>query len=87
MLNFFDVVELSEEEDLEKTIKQLSHILISVKHEQEYMSVRDRIHRSINESTNSRVVLWALFEAVVLITVVVGQVWYLKRFFEVRRMV
>lgn len=87
MLIFFDVVELSEEEDLEKTIKQLSHILISVKHEQEYMSVRDRIHRSINESTNSRVVLWALFEAVVLITVVVGQVWYLKRFFEVRRMV
>lgn len=68
-------------------IGQLSNTLRTVKHEQEYMGVRDRIHRNINESTNSRVVTWAFFEALVLIIMVIGQVMYLKRFFEVRRVV
>ncbi|XP_015907820.1 transmembrane emp24 domain-containing protein 2 [Parasteatoda tepidariorum] len=72
---------------LEEMIKELSTSLTSVKHEQEYMAVRDRIHRSINESTNSRVVMWAFFEAVVLVAMTFGQVYYLKRFFEVRRVV
>jgi len=72
---------------LEEMIKELSTGLTSVKHEQEYMSVRDRIHRTINESTNSRVVLWAFFEALVLTAMTLGQVFYLKRFFEVRRVV
>merc|ERR1712244_87717 len=42
---------------LEDMIKELSTALTGVKHEQEYMAVRDRIHRSINENTNSRVVI------------------------------
>lgn len=49
--------------------------------------VRDKIHRSVNESTNSRVVLWSTFEALVLVLMTVGQVYYLKRFFEVKRVV
>ncbi|XP_064461200.1 transmembrane emp24 domain-containing protein 2-like [Ornithodoros turicata] len=75
------------ENKLEEMIKELSTAMASVKHEQEYMMVRDRIHRSINDSTNSRVVLWAFFEAAVLIAMTLGQVYYLKRFFEVRRVV
>ena len=51
------------------------------------MNVRDKIHRTINESTNSRVVLWSFFEALVLVSMTIGQVYYLKRFFEVRRVV
>lgn len=61
--------------------------LTGVKQEQEYMQVRDRIHRSINESTNFRVVIWSTFEALILVAMTVGQVYYLKRFFEVRRVV
>lgn len=72
---------------LEEQIKELASSLTSVKHEQEYMSVRDRIHRSINDSTNSRVVLWAFFEALLLVAITLGQVFYLRRFFEVRRVV
>ncbi|XP_044739000.1 transmembrane emp24 domain-containing protein 2 [Chrysoperla carnea] len=72
---------------LEEMIKQLSGQLTGVKHEQEYMQVRDRIHRAINENTNSRVVMWSFFEAAVLVAMTVGQVYYLKRFFEVRRVV
>eukprot|EP00095_Tigriopus_kingsejongensis_P010613 maker-scaffold795_size96016-snap-gene-0.22 protein:Tk10613 transcript:maker-scaffold795_size96016-snap-gene-0.22-mRNA-1 annotation:"transmembrane emp24 domain-containing protein 2 precursor" len=72
---------------LEDMIKELSTALTGVKHEQEYMSVRDRIHRAINESTNSRVVMWSFFEALVLVAMTLGQVYYLKQFFEVRRVV
>ncbi|XP_013793656.2 transmembrane emp24 domain-containing protein 2-like [Limulus polyphemus] len=72
---------------LEDMIKELSTSLTAVKHEQEYMAVRDRIHRAINENTNSRVVLWAFFEAIVLVCMTGGQIFYLKRFFEVRRVV
>lgn len=72
---------------LDDMVKELSKTLKSVKHEQEYMAVRDKIHRDINESTNSRVVLWAFFEALVLLAMTLGQIFYLKRFFEVRRVV
>ncbi|XP_053616985.1 transmembrane emp24 domain-containing protein 2 [Plodia interpunctella] len=72
---------------LEDMIKELASTLKIVKHEQEYMQVRDRIHRSINESTNSKVVLWSIFEAGVLLVMTLGQVYYLKRFFEVQRVV
>nr|CAG4650470.1 EOG090X0D99 [Sida crystallina] len=72
---------------LEEMIKELSSALRTVKHEQDYMAVRERVHRQINESTNSRVVMWSFFEAFVLVSMTVGQIYYLKRFFEVRRVV
>ncbi|CAH0402763.1 unnamed protein product [Chilo suppressalis] len=72
---------------LEDMIKELATTLKTVKHEQEYMQVRDRIHRGINESTNSHVVMWSVFEASVLLLMTLGQVYYLKRFFEVQRVV
>uniref|UniRef100_A0A915N480 GOLD domain-containing protein n=1 Tax=Meloidogyne javanica TaxID=6303 RepID=A0A915N480_MELJA len=70
-----------------KVVIELSAMLTAVKHEQEYMQVRDRVHRSINENTNSRVVIWAIFEAILLVSMTIGQIYYLKRFFEVRRVV
>ncbi|XP_037092629.1 transmembrane emp24 domain-containing protein 2-like [Pollicipes pollicipes] len=72
---------------LEDMIKDLGAALTAVKHEQDYMEVREKIHRAINDSTNSRVVMWSFFEALVLVAMTMGQVYYLKRFFEVRRVV
>ncbi|KAK3877112.1 hypothetical protein Pcinc_018147 [Petrolisthes cinctipes] len=72
---------------MEDMIKELSAALSGVKHEQDYMEVRERIHRSINDNTNSRVVMWSIFEALVLVAMTIGQVYYLKQFFEVRRVV
>lgn len=72
---------------IDEMIKELSTSLWGVKNEQEYMQVRDRNHRAISESTNSRVVLWTCFEAIVLVAMTIGQTLYLKRYFEVRRIV
>ena len=98
-------------------VNELSQSLTGVKHEQEYMEVRERIHRAskssnyiiqqsyrsshfcpdnlsfhaislaVNDNTNSRVVLWSFFEVLVLLAMTFGQIYYLKRFFEVRRIV
>ena len=72
---------------LNDMIQQLTVSLGGVKHEQEYMEVRDRVHRAINDSTNSRVVWWAFFESMILVCMTLGQVYYLKRFFEVKRVI
>ncbi|KER33802.1 hypothetical protein T265_12553, partial [Opisthorchis viverrini] len=68
-------------------VNELSHSIESVKLEMEYVALRTNIHWNINQNTNFRVVLWAAFEAVLIITMSIGQVFYLKRFFEVRRLV
>ncbi|XP_028400400.1 transmembrane emp24 domain-containing protein-like [Dendronephthya gigantea] len=68
-------------------IQELSAVLGGVKHEQEYMEIRDKVHRAINDNTNSRVVWWSFFESLVLVAMTVGQVYYLKRFFEVKRVI
>ncbi|XP_043257161.1 transmembrane emp24 domain-containing protein-like [Colletes gigas] len=72
---------------IDDMIKELSTSLWGVKNEQEYMQVRDRNHRAINENTNFLIVTWAFFEAMVLVCMTVGQIFYLKRFFEVRRVI
>ena len=66
------------------TVKQLSELLNQVKDEQSYIVVRERTHRNTAESTNGRVKWWSIFQLGVLIGEGIFQVWWLKRFFEVR---
>ncbi|EGD82239.1 transmembrane emp24 domain-containing protein 2 [Salpingoeca rosetta] len=72
---------------LHDMVEELAEAVMAVKREQDYMIVRERTHRMINDSTNSRVVWWSFFEAVVLILMTIGQVYYINRFFEVKQMV
>ena len=72
---------------LEEMINELAVAMTAVKHGEEYTEVRERIHRAVNGNTNSRVVLWAFSEALALVAMTLGQIYYLKRFFKVRRVV
>jgi len=68
-------------------IMQLAEGVSSIQVEQESMKMREMAHRNTNESTNSRVLWWTIFEALVLVAMSVWQVFYLRRFFEVKRVV
>lgn len=68
-------------------VRKLSDILTQVKDEQSYIVVRERTHRNTAESTNSRVKWWNIFILFVVVGESVFQVWWLRRFFEVKRVV
>ncbi|RDL41998.1 Supernatant protein factor (SPF), C-terminal [Venustampulla echinocandica] len=72
---------------LEAEVRQLSDLLAQVKDEQSYIVVRERTHRNTAESTNGRVKWWSIFQMGVLIGQGIFQIWWLKRFFEVKRVV
>ncbi|KAL1953546.1 hypothetical protein VTO42DRAFT_2602 [Malbranchea cinnamomea] len=72
---------------LEAEVRKLSEELAKVKDEQSYIVIRERVHRNTAESTNSRVKWWSIFQLVVLCAEGLFQVWWLKRFFEVKRVV
>ena len=67
-----------------RLVRKLSEALAQVKDEQSYIVVRERVHRNTAESTNGRVKWWSMFQLAVVIGEGVFQVWWLKRFFEVR---
>ena len=56
--------------------------LQSVKDEQEYIVLRERVHRNTAESTNDRVKWWSIIQAIVLFAVVAWQIYYLKVFIQ-----
>ncbi|KAF5321650.1 hypothetical protein D9619_001005 [Psilocybe cf. subviscida] len=72
---------------IEREIRALAAGLTSVKDETEYIVVRERTHRNTAESTNSRVKWWSVIQAIVLFAVVGWQVYYLKSFFEIKRVI
>lgn len=91
---------------IEREIRQLSAALEAVKDEQEYIVVRERLHRDSGfassfapricthgrtvtaaESTNDRVKYWSIIQTIMLFAVCGWQIFYLKRFFEVKRVV
>lgn len=89
--NVHGIVYVSEadapQDPLEAEIKTLNELIGQVKDEQSYIVVRERTHRNTAESTNSRVKWWNLFVIGVVIGESLFQVWWLRRFFEVKRVV
>ncbi|GAA5810348.1 hypothetical protein MFLAVUS_003769 [Mucor flavus] len=81
------VDENNQEDPLKNEIEELTESILSVKAQQEYLIAREKVHRNTAESTNSRVKWWSGFQLVLLISVCLWQVHYLKHFFEVKRAV
>jgi len=70
---------------LEASVAQLAASVQSAVNEQSYLKMREAVHRNTNESTNGRVIWWSLFEVLVLLAMSLWQIYYLRRFFEVKR--
>ncbi|KOS16630.1 Endosomal protein P24B [Escovopsis weberi] len=89
--NVHGIVYISEHEaqadPIETEVRHLSDLMAQVKDEQSYIIVRERTHRNTAESTNGRVKWWNLFVIGIVIGESLFQVWWLRRFFEVKRVV
>ncbi|KAF7729149.1 p24 complex component [Apophysomyces ossiformis] len=79
--------EIEHIDPIENEIRELADSIFAIKAEQEYIVVRERQHRNTAESTNSRVKWWSIGQLILLAVVCFWQVFYLKRFFEVKRAV
>lgn len=71
-------------DSLDSAIRKLTDLTYDVKNEQSYIVVRERTHRNTAESTNSRVKWWSVLQLIVVALNSMFQVYYLKRFFEVK---
>ncbi|ODV68073.1 hypothetical protein HYPBUDRAFT_152729 [Hyphopichia burtonii NRRL Y-1933] len=74
-------------DSLDYAVQRLSELTSDVKAEQGYLVIRERTHRNTAESTNSRVKWWSVFQILVVASNSIFQIYYLKRFFEVKLVV
>ncbi|ORZ39351.1 emp24/gp25L/p24 family/GOLD-domain-containing protein [Catenaria anguillulae PL171] len=66
-------------------VNELARDIHAIKEEQQFVVIRERQHRDAAEAVNGRVTTWGLFQTAVLVGVCMFQVYYLKHFFEVKR--
>ncbi|EDW01276.1 GH20543 [Drosophila grimshawi] len=76
-----DVIEQSV---LQANINELASLMTAIKYEQEYMHGRYKGHQEINDSAHFRIVAWSIFGPSLLLTMTLLEIYYLKRFFEVK---
>lgn len=83
------VIDLNQLTDdaLDHEIAKLNQIVQEVRNEQSYIVVRERTHRNTAESTNARVKWWNILQLLVVAVNSLFQIYYLKRFFEVKTLV
>ncbi|ODV72359.1 Emp24p CYBJADRAFT_141610 [Cyberlindnera jadinii NRRL Y-1542] len=76
-----------ENDSLDAAVRRLAVLTNDVKNEQGYIVVRERTHRNTAESTNSRVKWWSIMQLLIVLFNSAFQIYYLKRFFEVKSIV
>jgi len=72
---------------LHELVLRLGRRVSDLKEQEEYLRRRSERHQRTTENTGSRVLLSSLCEAAVLVGVNLWQIYYLRRFFEVKRMI
>mmetsp|Transcript_4615 Transcript_4615/g.5052 ORF Transcript_4615/g.5052 Transcript_4615/m.5052 type:complete len:211 (-) Transcript_4615:114-746(-) len=70
---------------LKSELADLKEGLDLLKDHQSYMNQREDVHKDTLESINTKVLMWTVLEAVVLIAMAVWQIVYIRSFFEVKR--
>ncbi|CDW57375.1 EMP24 GP25L domain containing protein [Trichuris trichiura] len=73
--------------DLQLRIRQLIDQVDQMSKEQNYQRYREEMFRQLSESTNQRVLWWAIAQTAVLILTGIWQMRHLKGFFEAKKLV
>ncbi|XP_028400397.1 transmembrane emp24 domain-containing protein-like isoform X1 [Dendronephthya gigantea] len=73
--------------EVDKVVGELSVEIMKLRRTQVKQNVRMETHFKINLHTNQIVSWWSFFEFALIIGMALGQVYYIKRFFEVRRVI
>mmetsp|Transcript_717 Transcript_717/g.1046 ORF Transcript_717/g.1046 Transcript_717/m.1046 type:complete len:212 (-) Transcript_717:1975-2610(-) len=82
-----DLAEVGHVDRLKEIVLRLARRVSDLKEQEEYLRRRSDRHHRTAESNMSRVLLSSLCEAAVLLGVNLWQLYYLQRFFEVKRVI
>eukprot|EP01112_Ceratiomyxa_fruticulosa_P021718 TRINITY_DN774_c1_g1_i2.p1 TRINITY_DN774_c1_g1~~TRINITY_DN774_c1_g1_i2.p1 ORF type:complete len:206 (+),score=36.96 TRINITY_DN774_c1_g1_i2:99-716(+) len=72
---------------IENSVQKIDRVLQMCISEQRRIRVREQTHRDTAEDTNGRIVWWSVGETVTLLVMSIGQIWYLRRWFNVKQRV
>lgn len=72
---------------IQDEFRQLTNALRAIRDDQSFMAVREIRHQKTAESTSGRALYWALWQIIMVLGVGVWQIVYIRRFFEVKRIV
>src|SRR5262245_51800778 len=77
----------AEVDPVEREVGELTENLQSVRDHQQYMIQRNDQHHATAKSTNQRVQWWSLMQIGIIIAVAVFQINYMRKTFDVKRVV
>ncbi|EGG14955.1 emp24/gp25L/p24 family protein [Cavenderia fasciculata] len=67
---------------MEQSIHKIERTLQSISVEQKKLRYREQTNRDTSENTNGRVIWYSIIQVFVLISMGIGQIWYLRRWFD-----
>jgi len=70
---------------LQSELTDLSEGLELLRDHQSYMNQREDVHKLTLDSINVKVLCWTILEAVILISMALWQIMYIRSFFETKR--
>merc|ERR1712168_752418 len=85
--NYQEIAAKDKLTELQLRMRQLLDQIDQITKEQAYQRYREEKFRNTSESTNQRVLWWALLQTLVLLTTGVWQMKHLKGFFEAKKLV
>ena len=86
-IDYEDVMHKEKLTNLQLRVRQLLNQIEDIAKEQSYQRHREELFRATSESTNARVVWWAVFQTLVLVGMGFWQMKHMKRFFEAKKLV
>ncbi len=67
--------------------KQLEYKISELLDQQDYAITREAIHRRTAEDTNTQLLHWSVAEVIILVSLALAQMYYLKSSFEIKLIV